>query len=54
MIFLNHLDNPKKSFEGTRYYPLITIFTLIFIYIFWPYLWIDPINNLVVINVLIK
>ena len=47
MIFLNHLDNPKKSFEGTRYYPLITIFTLIFIYIFWPYLWIDPINNLI-------
>ena len=46
MFLLKILDN--KNFISKNYKYLITsvLTTIFFIFVFWPYLWIDPINNL--------
>jgi len=46
MFFLQSMDD--KKFLITNYKFLITslLTTIIFVYIFWPYLWIDPFNHL--------
>ena len=47
MFFLQSMDD--KKFISTNYKFLLTsVFTtIVFVYIFWPYLWIDPVNHLV-------
>lgn len=44
---LNSLSNKKSTNNALKSIFLVLIFTLFFIYIFWPYLWANPINNFI-------
>jgi len=44
ILILSKNCNPKKIFVHLSIY---LIFSLFFIYLFWPYLWSDPINNFI-------
>lgn len=47
ILFLKTLDN-KNYFKNNFRLILVTpISTLFFIIVFWPYLWFDPVNNLI-------
>jgi len=48
LIFLLQIFDDKKFLALNYKFLTISIFTtIIFIYIFWPYLWIDPINHII-------
>lgn len=47
IFFLKTLDSSTFIKEKYRYIFISLITTIFFIYIFWPYLWIDPLNNLI-------
>ena len=47
MIFLHYLDEKKIFYKKIKYYLIAILFSIIFVYIFWPYLWISPIDNLI-------
>ena len=46
IFFLQYLDDKRFLFKNLKYLILSLITTIISIYIFWPYLWFDPINNI--------
>ena len=52
--FLHYLDNENKITANIKYIPISIVFFTLFIYIFWPYLWIDPIRNLIDFFAVIK
>ena len=48
-IFFYYLNSMKKNNSNLREFKIIffiIVLIVLFIYIFWPYLWSDPINNL--------
>ncbi len=47
MLFFQFLDDKKFLNEKFKNSLIALILTTLFIYLFWPYLWIDPINNLI-------
>lgn len=47
MFFLQYLDEKKEFSKNLKFIITALIFSTFFIYIFWPYLWVDPINNLI-------
>ena len=47
MIFLYYLDEKKEFYKKIKYYFAAVLLSIIFVYIFWPYLWIAPLENLV-------
>ena len=54
MLFFDYLDDKnflKKKFKNSVF---VLILTICFIYIFWPYLWLNPINNLIDYFLVIK
>ena len=52
--FLHFLDNENKITTKIKYIPISIIFFTLFVYIFWPYLWIDPLRNLIDFFAVIK
>ena len=47
ILFLKIMDNKNHFKNNYRYILIALIFNITFIFIFWPYLWFDPINNLI-------
>ena len=47
MLFLHFLDDKNFLNEKFKNSLIAIILTTLFIYLFWPYLWIDPINNVI-------
>ena len=47
MFFFSYLDKDQFLKSKLKFFPIIFFVTTLFIYILWPYLWIDPINNLI-------
>ena len=45
--FLNTLSKENIKRSGSKFIFLIISATIFFIYIFWPYLWNDPVHNLI-------
>jgi len=43
--FFDAMDERKTKKNEIKFTGLIVIFTIFFIYIFWPYLWLNPIQN---------
>lgn len=54
MLFLHFLDDKNFLNQKLKNYFFTIILTILFIYLFWPYLWIDPINNLIDYFLVIK
>ena len=52
--FLHYLDHGNKITANIKYIPVSIIFLCFFVYIFWPYLWIDPVRNLIDYFVVIR
>jgi hypothetical protein len=46
MFFLQSLDDEKFLITNYKFLTTSLLTTIIFVYIFWPYLWIDPFNHL--------
>ncbi len=46
MFFLQSMDDEKFLITNYKFLTTSLLTTIIFIYIFWPYLWIDPFNHL--------
>ena len=46
IFFLQYLDDKRFLVKNLKYLILSLITTILSIYIFWPYLWFDPINNI--------
>ena len=47
MFFLYYVDEKINFIKNLKFFLSAIFFSIIFNYIFWPYLWIDPINNLI-------
>ena len=45
VYYLNSLNQNKKNINEIKFILYIIFTTIFFIYIFWPYLWTDPIKN---------
>ena len=54
MIFLYYLDDKEEFKKNIKYFIATVLFSFFFTYIFWPYLWIDPIKNLIDFFVVIR
>ena len=46
-FFLSFLDDKKIQVSKLKNLLIIVITTILFIYFLWPYLWVDPINNVI-------
>jgi hypothetical protein len=46
MFFLQSMDDEKFLITNYKFLTTSLLTTIIFVYIFWPYLWIDPFNHL--------
>jgi len=46
-FFLSFLDDKKIQINNFKNLLIIVITTILFIYFLWPYLWVDPINNVI-------
>jgi hypothetical protein len=46
MFFLQSMDDEKFLITNYKFLAASLLTTIIFVYIFWPYLWIDPFNHL--------
>ena len=46
MFFLQSMDDKKFLIINYKFLITSLLTTIIFVYIFWPYLWIDPFNHL--------
>ena len=47
MFFFNFLDEKNFFINKFKNLLLATICTIFFVYLFWPYLWVDPLKNLI-------
>ena len=47
MLFFHFLDDKNFLNQKFKNSLIAIILTTLFIYLFWPYLWIDPINNVI-------
>ncbi len=47
MFFFNFLDEKNFFINKFKNLLLAVICTIFFIYLFWPYLWVDPLKNLI-------
>ena len=45
--YLNSVSKNRSNINELKFIFLIIPTTIFFIYIFWPYLWLDPITNIV-------
>ncbi len=54
MLVFHYLDDKNFLIHKFKNFLIALILTTFFIYLFWPYLWIDPINNLIDYFLVIK
>ena len=47
IFFLNFLDDEKIRINKLKNFLIIITTSILFIYLLWPYLWVDPINNVI-------
>ena len=54
MIVFRYLDDKNFLTHKFKNFFIALVLMIFFIYLFWPYLWIDPINNLIDYFLVIK